>query len=743
MPTFNDGATNLSIRTILNSNGIRKNNYSATTGPTASADAISGYEIGSLWFDVATAKVYFANDVTTGAAIWIEVAKASDESDNQTLSWNAVSGELTISGGNTISGVGTQNIFNNFSVSGQTSLTPDTDGDEITFVAGTGMTITTNDIDKSITFDSSDTTNSFSSIAVATQNNVVADSGTDTLTFVAGTNMSIATNAATDTITFNTTAISSSGVLALGEGNWAGNIVPIADSTYNLGNETKGWNNVYVRGNLVTTGATVVGLSTLSITEDTNLYYTQARVESDGIAIVPGGSVTGTVGDVRMQYGTAYDDAGGSLPPQAGSFFFDSGNATLKVFSSTAGNIFVDAGKVPLTVQDDTLINEYYIYVGNPVNKLSAIQDYRQSNTGLAYDQEFAYLDQAFKFIMENPIDEVGTIDPSYGNTQRKAVWVIALEESVTHIPNPTTDYDSFDLWNVNHQILLLNQNALNPTPAIAECYAVIDVDLKLWGIPLFQPATKDLKFAGRLDATDCHIRTANNSQGFGPTIFEDDIWITNSFFRLNNCDFKPIGSKQIGIWDNSVADIDIYAVDETSGTLKLAAISSVIVVDQNASNISLRDVNSWDNSLIRFTSDVTVSGTISARNSEIRIPSSLTFNGASARFNLEQTGKVIYGSVNAVLSTSHIMGGDTISHPDAQPFLDLSEASWKDGVKTINAGAGYNQIGQYRGTFRLPNIDTTARNSLTAANGDMIYNTTDSKLQGYQAGAWINIDGT
>ena len=361
----------------------------------------------------------------------------------------------------------------------------------------------------------------------------------------------------------------------------------------------------------------------------------------------------------------------------------------------------------------------------------------------MAYDQEFAYLDQAFKFITENPIDKVGTIDPDYGNTQRKAVWVIALEESVTHEPDPTTDYDSFDLWNVNHQVLLLNQNALNPTPATAECYAVIDVDLKLWGIPLFQFATKDLKFAGRLDATDCHIRTANNSQGFGPTIFENDIWITNSFFRLNNCDFKPNFSNQIGIWDNSVADIDIYAVDETSGTLSLSAISSVIDVDQNASNISLKSVTSWNNSLIRFSNAITVSGTISVKNSEISIPGSLTFNGSLARFILEQCSKITYGSVNAVLSTSHIMGGDPISHPDAQPFLDLSEASWKDGVKTINAGAGYNQIGQYRGTFRLPNLDTTARNSLTPANGDMIYNTTVSKLQGYQAGAWINIDGT
>lgn len=44
-------------------------------------------------------------------------------------------------------------------------------------------------------------------------------------------------------------------------------------------------------------------------------------------------------------------------------------------------------------------------------------------------------------------------------------------------------------------------------------------------------------------------------------------------------------------------------------------------------------------------------------------------------------------------------------------------------------------------GTLRLANITTTQRNALTPENGDLIYNTTDNKLQGYQNGAWINID--
>jgi len=43
-------------------------------------------------------------------------------------------------------------------------------------------------------------------------------------------------------------------------------------------------------------------------------------------------------------------------------------------------------------------------------------------------------------------------------------------------------------------------------------------------------------------------------------------------------------------------------------------------------------------------------------------------------------------------------------------------------------------------GTFRLPSLDASQIANLTAANGDMIYNTTASKIQGYENGAWGNL---
>jgi hypothetical protein len=43
-------------------------------------------------------------------------------------------------------------------------------------------------------------------------------------------------------------------------------------------------------------------------------------------------------------------------------------------------------------------------------------------------------------------------------------------------------------------------------------------------------------------------------------------------------------------------------------------------------------------------------------------------------------------------------------------------------------------------GAMLLGNMDTTTRDGLTAANGMIIYNTTDNKFQGYENGSWANL---
>ena len=42
--------------------------------------------------------------------------------------------------------------------------------------------------------------------------------------------------------------------------------------------------------------------------------------------------------------------------------------------------------------------------------------------------------------------------------------------------------------------------------------------------------------------------------------------------------------------------------------------------------------------------------------------------------------------------------------------------------------------------TLTVASLTTTERNALTAANGMIIYNSTDNKFQGYENGAWANL---
>ena len=49
-------------------------------------------------------------------------------------------------------------------------------------------------------------------------------------------------------------------------------------------------------------------------------------------------------------------------------------------------------------------------------------------------------------------------------------------------------------------------------------------------------------------------------------------------------------------------------------------------------------------------------------------------------------------------------------------------------------------KVASTTGFMQLPQLTTTQRNALTAVNGMLIYNTTDSKLQGYEGGAWANL---
>jgi len=123
---------------------------------------------------------------------------------NQVLTYN---GAVWVNQNAAAGGGASANTFGTISVAGQTDVVADTTTDTLTFVAGSGMTITTDAANDTITFvstavgGSGGAANTFSTIAISGQTSVVADSTADTLNLVAGSGITLTTNDATDSIT--------------------------------------------------------------------------------------------------------------------------------------------------------------------------------------------------------------------------------------------------------------------------------------------------------------------------------------------------------------------------------------------------------------------------------------------------------------------------------------------------------------------------------------------------------------
>ena len=125
--------------------------------------------------------------------------------DNITLTPDSSTNTLTIAA--------TQpNIFSTIAVSGQDNITIDQASDTLNFAGGSGISITTDASTDTVTITNTGTGGTtedvFKNIAVSGQATVSADSSTDTLTFVAGTGVTIETDDSNDSVTFSTSQAS-------------------------------------------------------------------------------------------------------------------------------------------------------------------------------------------------------------------------------------------------------------------------------------------------------------------------------------------------------------------------------------------------------------------------------------------------------------------------------------------------------------------------------------------------------
>jgi hypothetical protein len=174
--------------------------------------------------------------------------------DNVTLSADNLTNTVTINA--------TQpNVFSTISVSGQSDITLDQAADTLTFAAGTGIQLTTDPITDTLTITSTvsggSTEDVFKNIAVTGQPTVTADASTDTVTFTAGDGIEITTDDATDAVTFRnnkTRLLSKLGNFVYTETDGSTNELPLRN--FFINNST----SLNVNG-----GGSLVGLSTRAL----------------------------------------------------------------------------------------------------------------------------------------------------------------------------------------------------------------------------------------------------------------------------------------------------------------------------------------------------------------------------------------------------------------------------------------------------------------------------------------------
>jgi hypothetical protein len=106
------------------------------------------------------------------------------------------------------------------------------------------------------------------------------------------------------------------------------------------------------------------------------------------------------------------------------------------------------------------------------------------------------------------------------------------------------------------------------------------------------------------------------------------------------------------------------------------------------------------------------------------------TANVNGGGFSLGNVGNIaVTGAITAtgnVTAANFIGSGANTPTVTSATNLDLSAAT---AVRVIGGG-----------TFRLPSLTTGEIANTIAANGDMIYNSSTNKFQGYENGAWANL---
>lgn len=174
------------------------------------------------------------------------------------------------------------------------------------------------------------------------------------------------------------------------------------------------------------------------------------------------------------------------------------------------------------------------------------------------------------------------------------------------------------------------------------------------------------------------------------------------------------------------------------------------LTVDINSNKLAFYDGLDWynivgtpiDTLVTTFPGPISVEGITEVERESfgqdsVAISGSMIYNTTADRFEFFQAGSWIPLANQELEETSNVQ----FATVTADSFISTGAGTpTLESATNIDLQAG-NAVRVIGAPFRLANLTTTERNDLSAANGDMIYNTTVNRIQAYQNGGWINLD--
>ena len=176
--------------------------------------------------------------------------------------------------------------------------------------------------------------------------------------------------------------------------------------------------------------------------------------------------------------------------------------------------------------------------------------------------------------------------------------------------------------------------------------------------------------------------------------------------------------------YNTETSQLEIYDGSSWTGvTSDYSITSQVITPDGLANTFSLNESTTANGILVAINgvsqvpdTNYTVSGNLLTMNETPLTTDILDIRYITAAGS---TGTVTAGSAN---SLAYYATSGSVASPTAN-------LAWDGNGLTVTSA--FVQVGS---------LTTTERNALTAANGMVIYNSTDNKFQGYENGSWVNL---